>query len=193
MLSEIDKGRAGRSLPVLKRGGMGLQRVACFVWFAIVLAGCTHDRTGPVSDHYADFQVDPPSKNTVSVCHAYTCKMRTKFRFTDADIDEIYRRARFTVFPSLYEGWGLPVAESLAHGTFCIASPAGAIPEVAGDLVDYVDPWDVPGWAARIAHYLDRPDTLAARVTRIRTEYAAPTWADSASQVLDAARALAPE
>jgi hypothetical protein len=68
---------------------MGLQRVLCLVWVAVAIAGCTHERLGPVSDHYADFQVDPPNKNTVSICHAYTCKMRTKFRFTDADIDEL--------------------------------------------------------------------------------------------------------
>src|SRR5260221_10382842 len=74
---------------LLKRGGMGLQRVLWFALLSIVIAGCTHDRLGPVSDHYQDFQVDPPNKNTVTVCHAYTCKMETKFRFTDADIDEL--------------------------------------------------------------------------------------------------------
>ena len=89
MLSEIGKGRPSAPLPVLKRGGMGLQRVLCLVSLAAALGACTHERNWPGSDHYADFQVDAPNKNTVSVCHAYTCKMRTKFRFTDADIDEL--------------------------------------------------------------------------------------------------------
>ena len=74
---------------LLKRGGMGLQRVLWFALLSILIAGCTHDRLGPVEGHYQDFQVDPPNKNTVTVCHAYTCKMETKFRFTDADIDEL--------------------------------------------------------------------------------------------------------
>jgi hypothetical protein len=71
------------------RGGMSLQRVLGLALLSLAIAGCTHDRTGPVSDHFADFQVEAPRKNTVSVCHAYTCKMQTKFTFTDDDINEL--------------------------------------------------------------------------------------------------------
>jgi hypothetical protein len=52
----------------------------------LVLGGCTHVRTGPVSGHYVDFSARPPRGNTVYVCHAYGCRMQTPFRFTDADI-----------------------------------------------------------------------------------------------------------
>jgi hypothetical protein len=52
----------------------------------LVLGGCTHVRTGPVSKHYVDFSVRPPRANTVYVCHAYGCRMQTPLRFTDADI-----------------------------------------------------------------------------------------------------------
>lgn len=61
------------------------------------LAGCTHPRSGPVSQHYADFQSRPPAGNTVYVCHAYGCKLQTRFRFTDADIaalSELMTRTR---------------------------------------------------------------------------------------------------
>jgi len=53
---------------------------------AILAAGCTHERTGSVDRHFADFQSREPKGNTVWVCHAYGCKMQTRFRFTDADI-----------------------------------------------------------------------------------------------------------
>lgn len=59
------------------------------VSLAVGLAGCTHTRNGPVEGHFQDFQVSQPSKNTVTVCHAYTCKMQTKFTFKDADIAEL--------------------------------------------------------------------------------------------------------
>ncbi|MFM9938393.1 MAG: hypothetical protein ACKVP7_02715 [Hyphomicrobiaceae bacterium] len=53
------------------------------------VTGCTHPRTGPVSQHYADWHSRAPNGNTVHVCHAYGCKMQTRFRFTDADIAEL--------------------------------------------------------------------------------------------------------
>ena len=73
----------------LSRGGMGWQRLSFIASLALSVAACTHDRTGPVETHFQDFQVAEPVKNTVSVCHAYTCKMQTKFTFTDADIVEL--------------------------------------------------------------------------------------------------------
>lgn len=60
--------------------------IACL---GFVMAGCTHERLGPVEGHFQDFKVSEPVKNRVTVCHAYSCKMQTKFRFTDADIKEI--------------------------------------------------------------------------------------------------------
>lgn len=53
------------------------------------LSACTHERNGPVEGHFQDFQVSKPVSNAVTVCHAYTCKMQTKFTFTNADITEI--------------------------------------------------------------------------------------------------------
>jgi glycosyltransferase involved in cell wall biosynthesis len=61
---------------------------------------------------------------------------------SDEELDEAYRSCLFTVFPSFCEGWGLPIAESLAHGKFCVASNRTSIPEVGGDLIDYFDPSD---------------------------------------------------
>ena len=54
-----------------------------------LLAGCTHERLGPVSQHYVDFHTEAPRNNTVYVCHAYGCRMQTPFRFTDADLAQL--------------------------------------------------------------------------------------------------------
>ncbi|MEZ5849632.1 MAG: hypothetical protein R3D68_03150 [Hyphomicrobiaceae bacterium] len=56
---------------------------------ASMIGGCTHERLGPVSQHFDDFATRPPKGNTVYVCHAYGCKMQTRFRFTDEDIAAI--------------------------------------------------------------------------------------------------------
>lgn len=53
---------------------------------ALAAAACTHERTGTVDRHFADFRSQEPRGNTVHVCHAYGCKLQTRFRFTDQDI-----------------------------------------------------------------------------------------------------------
>jgi len=55
----------------------------------------------------------------------------------------LIRGARATLFPSLYEGFGLPVLESMLLGTPVLTSTAGSLPEVAGDAALLVDPYDV--------------------------------------------------
>lgn len=52
----------------------------------LLLAGCTYERTGPVAMHFAEVKSSAPDGNIVHVCHAYGCKMQTRFRFTDQDI-----------------------------------------------------------------------------------------------------------
>lgn len=56
---------------------------------ALAAAGCTHEGFGTNERHFATFSVPEPKGATVHVCHAYGCKMRTKFTFTDADIAEL--------------------------------------------------------------------------------------------------------
>ncbi len=93
------------------------------------------------------------------------------------------RSCLLTVFPSLYEGWGLPIAESLAHGKFCLASNRTSIPEVGGDLIDYFDPSDADNALAKIERLLFEP-YLAAREARLRAEYRPHTWADCARSLV---------
>jgi hypothetical protein len=55
----------------------------------LLVAGCTHERTGSVDRHFADFQSREPKGNTVWVCHAYGCSKQTRFRFRDEDVAAI--------------------------------------------------------------------------------------------------------
>ena len=59
---------------------------------------------------------------------------------SDADLADLYRAAAVTAYPSLYEGFGLPVVEAMACGSPVVASDRGAIPEVAGDAAILVEP-----------------------------------------------------
>lgn len=104
---------------------------------------------------------------------------------SDAALAALYRGCRFTLFPSLYEGWGLPVAESLAFGRPCLASRASSLPEVGGDLVRYFDPLDPDDCARAVAAVLADPDGLAAWEARITRDYRPVPWSRTAAMVLD--------
>jgi glycosyltransferase involved in cell wall biosynthesis len=97
---------------------------------------------------------------------------------SDAELRQAYRDCLFTVFPSLCEGWGLPVAESLAQGKFCVASSRTSIPEVGGNLIDYFDPADDDDALAKIERVMLDPVYLAAREARLRAEYRPRSWSD---------------
>jgi glycosyltransferase involved in cell wall biosynthesis len=78
---------------------------------------------------------------------------------SDADLVAIYKRAAVFAYPSLYEGFGLPVLEAMACGTPVVASNRSSLPEVAGDAAVLVDPTDTNAFAAALRTVL-RDDQL---------------------------------
>lgn len=75
----------------------------------------------------------------------------------DNDIAYLHEQSLCSVYPSLYEGWGLPVGEAAWFGRTCITSKESSLPEVCGPLVDYVDPRNPRDIAGRVCHaVLDR-------------------------------------
>jgi glycosyltransferase involved in cell wall biosynthesis len=73
----------------------------------------------------------------------------------------LYRRASALVFPSLYEGFGLPPVEAMACGCPVATSNAGSLPEVVGDAAVLVDPRDPESIAAGVLEALTRADELS--------------------------------
>ena len=110
---------------------------------------------------------------------------------TDAQLATLYRDAVALVYPSRYEGFGLPVLEAMACGTPVIASRAASIPEVLGDAGVLLDPDDEAGWAEAIARVMndewERGRMRKAGLTRAKTF----TWARTASITLDVYRRAA--
>lgn len=104
-------------------------------------------------------------------------------RANDAQLDALYRHCEFTLLASLYEGWSLTLPESLEYGKFCLVSDVEPLHEAGGDLVDYVLPWDVMGWADKIRYYLDHPAQLKKRERAIKRNWKTYSWADCARDV----------
>ncbi|HEX2914879.1 MAG TPA: glycosyltransferase family 1 protein [Chloroflexia bacterium] len=107
---------------------------------------------------------------------------------SDEDLVYFYNLASVFVFPSLYEGFGLPPLEAMACGTPVVCSSAAALPEVVGEAALLVDPFDVPGLAAAIERVLCEPG-LSAELRRRGLERAAGfTWERTAQQTLEVYR-----
>ena len=102
----------------------------------------------------------------------------------DGDLDWLYRNCIFTLYPSLYEGWGLPVAESLSFGKICIASNASSIPEIASNCTDLLDPSNRTAWSARVLHYATSSSARTAREQFIQTHFRPSTWRDAGVSLL---------
>jgi len=114
-------------------------------------------------------------------------RIRLVHEATDADLADLYRGCRFSVFPSYVEGWGLPVQECLFFGRPCLASNATSVPEVGGDLVEYIDPYDVPRFTAALARWITDDAHIAAMAARIAAAMREPRprWNDGARAVID--------
>ena len=109
----------------------------------------------------------------------------------DDDLPAVYRGAELVVFPSLHEGFGLPLLEAMACGIPVVASNAPALPEVAGGAAMLVEPLDADGMASAIARML-RDDALRGRLRDAGLARAAQfSWQTAARQTLDAYASLA--
>jgi glycosyltransferase involved in cell wall biosynthesis len=103
---------------------------------------------------------------------------------TDAELAVLYRGCLFTVFPSFYEGWGLPVTESLAAGKPCLISDRTALPEAGGALARSFDPDDANDAYAKIrAVILDRDD-LSRWQARVVAEFKPVPWSATIDALL---------
>lgn len=117
---------------------------------------------------------------------ASDARLRTAVGFvdgaSDADLAFLYQNCLFTVFPSLAEGWGLPVGEALWFGRVCIASSASSIPEVGGGICDYVDPLDVPAIARAVVRCIQDRECVKEK-ERLVTSAPLRTWEDVAADI----------
>ncbi len=92
--------------------------------------------------------------------------------FPEPRLPELIRGAEMLVYPSLYEGFGLPVAQAMACGTPCITSHLSATAEIAGDAALLVDPLSVEEIRSAILRLIEHPEERArlSRAGRARAE-----------------------
>jgi glycosyltransferase involved in cell wall biosynthesis len=131
-------------------------------------------RGSGTADVVKDIELDPRVKDLFMLVE----------RVSESELEWLYRHSLFTVFPSLYEGWGLSVAESLACGTPVLASDNLSLREVGGDFAEYIEAWDYKMWADRIRYYSLNREKLDSWRERIRNTYAGNKWTTSCETII---------
>ncbi len=118
------------------------------------------------------FETDPFTKDKVKILNP-----------NDEELSIIYEHALFTILPTVYEGWSLTLPESLTYGKFCLCSDVEPLKEIAGDLVEYIDPFDPAAWAERIMYYYQNKKLLVSYGEKINLRWKPITWYDCACQL----------
>jgi glycosyltransferase involved in cell wall biosynthesis len=146
----------------------------------LVVAGIVHTAGTPLVREVGD---DPELAN--AVCFLPNAG--------DGELRWLYANCRFTAFPSRLEGFGLPVAESLAFGKVCVASNAAAVPEASQGSGIHLHPDDMQAWTQTIEQLIGDDEALRRAEQAIAERYVAVSWEDTAEDVLAAIEAVVPK
>ncbi|WP_309081080.1 glycosyltransferase family 1 protein [Zhihengliuella sp.] len=111
----------------------------------------------------------------------HSSRVRYLGRVTDPELADAYAGALAFVFPSLYEGFGIPPLEAQAAGAPVIASRAASMPEVLGESVLYIDPLDTASITAGMTELAGSPEVRAALRARGFENAARFSWESSAT------------
>ena len=101
----------------------------------------------------------------------------------DEEMPALYSAAELFAFPSLYEGFGIPVLEAQSCGTPVLTSACSALPEVGGDAAVYVDPMDVEAIRAGMLRILEDPGTARRLAQQGPANAGRSCWLDSARRL----------
>jgi hypothetical protein len=109
----------------------------------------------------------------------------------DEELAALYRCALFTVYCSHYEGWGLPVTESLCNGRVPLVARHSSLPEAGGPFALYFEPGSEAEFLSGVRRLLD-PAERGALEARIGQQFRPRRWGEVLSQIVGAARSAAP-
>lgn len=103
----------------------------------------------------------------------------------DATLCALYQACRFTLFLSYYEGWGLPISDSLSFGKVCVAANRTSLPEAGGTSCLYVDPDDTTGAYKTIRRLVEDPAMLPELERKLASSFVPVPWSVTAEAVLE--------
>lgn len=123
---------------------------------------------------------DPAIAGSVTLIHGSS----------DVELAWLYANCAFTLYPSWYEGWGLPLSESLSHGKTFIASDTSSMPEAGQGLGIHLSPFDLMAWHGEVLRLAGDATVIDEMQRRIATQRRVASWADCARGVAAALRSM---
>ena len=103
----------------------------------------------------------------------------------DKELTALYKNASLYVFPSLYEGFGLPPLEAMSHGVPVICSEASCLPEILGDSAIYFNPQDINDIAEKIKYVLNNKDVQKNLILKGFNQIKKYKWDKMAEEILE--------
>jgi glycosyltransferase involved in cell wall biosynthesis len=153
----------------------------CKIWRRLLAEGVpqTFDfkllfvgRAGWMVDHLlTELRSDPLIAGQILVLHDVD----------DGLLAALYQSAAFCLYPSIYEGYGLPIVEAFSHGKAVLTSSGGALPELAKGFSPCLDPFDEQAWYGTVKQWIEMPDARALYEREIHARFRHPTWTDAAA------------
>lgn len=103
---------------------------------------------------------------------------------TDGEVSWLYTNCAFSILPSMSEGWGLPITESLSFGKYCLAADNTSLPESGQGLTFHADPLDGVAWLAELRRLVREPGYVEAMNARVEAGFRSRSWMDVGGEVL---------
>ena len=142
-----------------------------------------------VGNFSANFALDPTTQALLDEARANPA-ITFRSNLSTEQLVACYQHATLLLFPSLYEGFGLPPLEAMACGTPVITSHCSSMPEVCGEAATYIDPHDIDDIVAKLTELLDDEAGYSARVAKGIAHAKHFTWEQSATAHLECFRGV---
>jgi len=176
-------------------------RISCSRPFFLAVACSTGRKNTPrLLEAYAQMIPSDPRNDLVLVWNppadirdryngkGYAGRIHFIGRQTNEELADLYAAATALVYPSLYEGFGLPVVEAMSCGTPIITSATTSLPEVGGDAAVYVDPEDVQSIRTALELFENNDTSLDGIREKSLKQSAKFSWEECARQTIDVYR-----
>ena len=126
-----------------------------------------------ISDLLAELEDDSQLKKYVAILD----------NVNDTELELLYKRCQFTVFPSLIEGWGLPITESLKHGKLCVTACNSSLPEATGNFSYFIEENTPQKWEEMLWSLFINKQLVKKLNSNIKRLYRPKKWIEFASEL----------
>jgi len=122
--------------------------------------------------------------HTLSASELLSNQVMILQNISDASLGALYANCLFTLYPSFYEGWGLPVTEALCYGKVPVTTKASSLPQAGGEFAEYFEIGSENEFLAKVERLTFDSEYRTAREQQIANEFKPRSWGDISAQIV---------